>query len=83
MADEAQLLGLKLAADQGDPGSQYILGRRSARGEGVPRDPVEAARLYGQAAKQGHAHAQRELGFCYEYGKGVEVDLVEAARLYG
>jgi TPR repeat protein len=33
-----------------------------ARGEGVPRDDAEAARLYGLAAAQGHSFAQLALG---------------------
>jgi hypothetical protein len=33
-----------------------------AKGEGVAKDPVEAARLYALAAAQGHVDAQRNLG---------------------
>ncbi|KAJ1617117.1 hypothetical protein T492DRAFT_1102140, partial [Pavlovales sp. CCMP2436] len=50
---------------------------------GVVQDHVEAARLYGLAAKQGFATAQYELGRRYTLGQGVVQDHVEAARLYG
>jgi TPR repeat protein len=38
-------------ADRGDPSAQLALGVRYEKGEGVPADPVRAARLYEQAER--------------------------------
>jgi TPR repeat protein len=62
---------------------QYNLGVCYEQGWGVPRDYVEAARLYQLAAAQGNAEAQCGFGGLYENGKGVAQDFVEAARLIG
>jgi TPR repeat protein len=80
---EVRLLGLRLAAEQGDAGSQLDLGWKYEHGKGVEKDEAEAARLYGQAAEQGHARAQYNVGICYTNGKGVGKDEAKAARLYG
>lgn len=40
-------------------------------GEGVTRNPVQAAALYCQAARLGDAHAQYNLGWMYANGRGV------------
>lgn len=45
------------AADQGYPDAQLALARACLRGEGVPRNPVEAQRLALAAADQGNAEA--------------------------
>jgi TPR repeat protein len=82
-AREVRLLGLRLAAAQGDAGFQFGLGLKYTHGEGVKKDEAKAARLYGQAAEQGHADAQVYLGECYAYDKGVEADAARAARLFG
>jgi soluble lytic murein transglycosylase-like protein len=41
-------------------------------GEGVPRDPAQAATLYCRAARLGDAAAQFNLGWMYANGRGVE-----------
>jgi soluble lytic murein transglycosylase-like protein len=41
-------------------------------GEGVERDPAEAALLYCKAARLGDAPAQFNLGWMYAHGRGVE-----------
>lgn len=41
-------------------------------GEGVERDPVQAAALYCKAARLGDAEAQFNLGWMYANGRGVE-----------
>src|SRR3546814_1867103 len=53
------------------------------KGEGVSRDPAEAARWWRAAADQGLSQAQFNLGVLYEQGEGVAVDYAEAARWYG
>lgn len=41
-------------------------------GEGVPRDPAAAAKLYCEAARLGDAPSQFNLGWMYSNGRGVE-----------
>ena len=53
--------GLRRAADQGIARAQWNLAQMYEDGEGVPRDPDEAQRLYQLAADQGHPEALREV----------------------
>ena len=48
------------------------------KGLGVPRDYVEAVRLYSHAADQADALAQNNLGAMYASGQGVPQDYVVA-----
>jgi TPR repeat protein len=52
------------------------------RGQGLPRDPSEAAKLYRRSADQGFAVAQANLARLYDEGLGVEQDPERAARWY-
>ena len=56
--------------------------RHRRGGEGVSKDPIEAARLYRAAAEHGNDTAQYLLAAAYEDGIGVSADLSEAARYY-
>jgi TPR repeat protein len=76
-------MGLQLAAEQGDAGSQLNLGLCYKLGKGVEKDEAKAAQLHQQAAEQRHANEQYALCLCYALGKGVEKDEAKAARLYG
>ncbi len=69
-------------AQQGDASSQFELGLKFAKGDGVEKNLDEAARWYRKAADQGDASAQCNLGFCYYNGLGVAKDLSEAFRLF-
>jgi len=51
-------------------------------GEGVVRDPVEAAALYCKAARLGDASAQFNLGWMYANGRGVERSDATAAFFF-
>jgi TPR repeat protein len=57
-----ELNDLRMHAENGDPRSQYELGLRCETGEGVPRDPADAARWILQAASLGLAEAQFKAG---------------------
>ncbi|HEY9548828.1 MAG TPA: tetratricopeptide repeat protein, partial [Kiloniellaceae bacterium] len=70
------------AAEQGEARAQSNLGFYYMKGEGVERDPAEAARWWRAAADQGLPQAQFNLGMLYEQGEGVGTDLQEAARWY-
>ena len=52
------------AASQGEPYSQFWLGRMYERGLGVRRDLDQAMRWYGKAAERGIPEAQHALGVC-------------------
>lgn len=51
-------------------------------GEGVPRDPVQAAQLYCQSAYLGDAIAQYNLGWMHANGRGVPRDDRTAAYFF-
>jgi TPR repeat protein len=70
------------AADQGLALSQFGLGAMYQDGNGVGRDPAEAARWYRLAADQGHEDAQYNLALMYEAGNGMPQDYVEAYIWY-
>jgi hypothetical protein len=65
-------------AEQGQAEAQYELGKAYRDGNGVGRDPSEAARWFARAAKQGYAKAQRHLGTHFASGSGVPQDPVLA-----
>ncbi len=74
-----RFLGLARA---GDADSQYNLAQMYRRGEGVPRDLVQARRWYEAAAEQGFEEARFQLGVMWETGNGVAPDLIAARRWY-
>ena len=74
---------LALAAEQGDPSAQFMLGFMLGYGRGVPMDPVKAADWYWKAAGQGVTPAATCLARMYEDGSGVPRDLAQAYRWYG
>lgn len=75
---EDEITRLLAAAEQGDAGSQFILGDMYAKGERVPKDDAEAVRWYRKAAEQGDSGAQSHLGAMYVIGEGVPEDDVQA-----
>ena len=56
------------------------LADRYRLGTVVAKDPAEAARLYGEAARRGHPAAQANLGHQLMTGSGVAKDYVQARR---
>lgn len=58
------------------------LGEMYENGKGVPKDEVEAARLYRIVADRGWADGQYQLGALYESGRGVQKNVAEAVRWY-
>jgi TPR repeat protein len=75
--DQALALFLP-AAGQGNIAAQYHVGLMYARGEGVARNLVEAARWFERAADGGHNHSQFLIGHMSSKGDGVPVDRVRA-----
>ena len=75
-------VGIKQAADRGNPVALYDLAARTADGRGVSRDPKVAVGLFEKAAEKGLAPAQYRLGNSYERGVGVTRDIEQAKSWY-
>jgi hypothetical protein len=73
---------LKAKAEAGDADSEYQVGLRYYKGEGVSKDLAEAVKWFRKAAEQGLAGAQDNLGVCYAKGQGVAKDEVEAVKWF-
>jgi hypothetical protein len=58
----------RLAAYQGNPTAQYLLGLLYCTGNGVPQDDAQAAKWYRLAADQGNVDALFNLGKIYDRG---------------
>ncbi len=69
-------------ANAGYAPAQMQLGYQYEFGEGLQRNPAEAAKWYRRSADQGYAAAQQNLGNLYEHGVGVNEDWVAAATWY-
>jgi TPR repeat protein len=65
------------AVDGGFAPSQFALGNMMMidRGEGVPKNTTEGARLLTLSAEQGYPEAQCALATCYQHGDGLEPSL--------
>lgn len=75
-------VGIKQAADRGDPVALYELAVRTAEGRGVPRDLKAAAAMFTKAAEKGSAPAQYRIGNAYERGIGITRDIEQAKSWY-
>ena len=72
----------KAEADRGVPQAQNNLGVMYSAGQGVAKNPAEAARWFLRAAEQGNGDAQKNLAFLYMNGEGLPKNYVEAARWF-
>jgi len=71
------------AADKGDIGGKFALGRCYLTGRGLPaKDEKRGAELTREAADAGDTRAMNLLGDCYTHGTGVKTDFAEAFRLF-
>jgi hypothetical protein len=86
-----ELKWLRFGAENNVASAQVALGVKCLDGDGVPRQPAEAARLFRAAAAQpgewGKSNisvhlAQWLLGKQYQSGQGVDRDYAEAARWF-
>jgi TIR domain/Sel1 repeat len=68
--------------DQGNYATNFEIGRRYEKGEGVPQDYRKAAEFFQKAADRGNAEAQDNLGWLYEHGRGVPQDYRKAAEFF-
>jgi TPR repeat protein len=78
---ESQIEDLRISAEKGDLEAQVNLGIAYAKGEGIPKDEVEAVRWIRRAAEKGFAKAQFILGAVYFEGLGgVPKNYVQAVK---
>ena len=70
------------AAEQGEPEAMMSLGWLYSKGQGVPKDQLEAVKLWRQAADRGHTIAMLSLGAAYANGDGVVQDYPQAFTWY-
>ena len=68
------------SADQGNALAEFKLGTFYDNGNGVRKDPAEAAKWYRKAADQNHAEAEENLAELYDLGFGVPKDLAESFK---
>ncbi|MDD2335781.1 MAG: tetratricopeptide repeat protein [Geobacteraceae bacterium] len=61
------------------PEGDFALGLMYYKGEGVKRDPKEAATYFRRSAEQGHAGAQYNIGLMRLNGRWVQKDLKKSA----
>lgn len=73
---------LKARAQQGVVPAQGLLGFMYQRGEGVPKDAVEAVAWFTKAAEHGNTTAEFQLGWMYREGDGVAKDFLQAVTWY-
>ncbi|NGZ26693.1 MAG: sel1 repeat family protein [Magnetococcales bacterium] len=69
-------------ADAGDAEAQYQVAVRYAEGEGVGKNPEEAAKWFQKSADNGDVDAMVMMGILFENGQGVKKDLSQAAQWY-
>ena len=74
---------IRPAADLGNAGAQFVLGKCYDLGRGVQQDYAEAVKWYKMAAEQGDHRAQCNLASCYRYAKGVNYNIKLARKWYG
>lgn len=73
---------VQMAADKGDPHSQFKLAQFYSTGNGVAQDRQEAMRLMKKAADQDYAPAFELIARYYRDGYGVKADIKEAFEWY-
>jgi TPR repeat protein len=72
----------RLAAEKGNATAAYKLGEIYEKGQGAPKDPLQAFGWYMRAAAQNNKHGQLKIGWCYQKGIGVQPDARVAAIWY-
>lgn len=70
------------AAASGNAQASYFLATHYAKGEGVPKDPAQAARFMRTAAEKGHILAENNYGAYCLQGFGVKPNPTEAVAWF-
>lgn len=82
LLNQKQIKVWEETAEKGTPEDQYKLGKLYRDGDGMPKDPVAAAKWFLKAAEAGHPKAQYQLGLLYHDGIGVTQNFQEAVKWY-
>ncbi len=78
---EEALHWFKEAAEGGEPGGWYEVGRCYFSGIGTAADEAYAVKCFEKGIPSGHMGSQNLLGKAYFYGKGVQQDYAKAYQL--
>jgi uncharacterized protein len=70
----------RVAAEQGNPAAQFVLGQFLSNGDGVEQNYKEAAVWFRRAAEQGDDAAEEALAAAYFFGRGIPQDYIEAHK---
>lgn len=76
--ESMDITGLTNQAASGNHHAQFFLAKRLQKGEGVAKNPAQAAYWYTRAAEKNIAPAQLNLGIMYLRGEGVKADMATA-----
>ena len=80
-AGEFDARKVQAAAEKGDSGAEFLLGRAYDTGQGMPRNEAKALEYYRKAANHGNPMAQNNLASLYASGTGgVQQDQAEARK---
>jgi TPR repeat protein len=77
---KALVKAVYIKALKGDPTSEVFIGDLYAKGQGVPKNPMEASRWYRLAAQKGSAQGAYWLAVAYDKGLGAPLSPKEAAK---
>lgn len=75
-------LEVKKAAEDGDAGAQFQVGKMYINGDGTGKDFDKGNEWLKKSAGQDHEKAAHRLGMVYRYGHGVDVDYSESAKWF-
>lgn len=82
VAEKDPITTLKEMADMGNAHAQNLYGCKLRDGEGVEKNPKEAAKYFKMAADQRFVEAITNYGICLDDGIGVDRDFKEANSYY-
>ena len=76
----ATVAAIRSAAEQGDSGEEFRMGKMTQLGLGVPQNISQSAEWYEKSAAGGNVKAAGALGAMYFFGKGKPKDFVWAMK---
>lgn len=77
-----KLIQTRKSAEKGDPSAQNNLGVMYERGEGVPKNNLEAVKWYQLSAEQGNRYAQCNLAMMHQFGRGIPKNEYKAVQWF-
>ena len=72
----------RLADKEGDSEARYQLGRMYEQGFGVPKDEIQAFKIFEKAAEEGNAKAALKVGNAYYLGTGTVKNYTDAFKWF-